>query len=388
MRKTGLKDGQAIERNIFARVATDGRVTAFQVKIRIRGTDSTINERFESLDEARSYRDSLRADLALEPYKERVLRAREEVRRRERISAILLDDALTLYLERVVPTKKSAYTQRYMIGRLRQHSIKKLPLVSVTDRALQDLANWLSDGVERSTVAKYLALLSAVFKWAKDAYQEPRLSNPVADLPAAMRCTASAERDRRLFPGEEAYLREALSQSSNSELVPAFDLALETGARLSELLNMKRQDVDLANRVATVRETKNGDDRQLLLSPAAIRVLQDLLARPVQQIDGGVFRLRRVNLSQRWTEAKKRARLAYEHDCEAAGREADPHFFADLRWHDLRHDAISRAAELGWSEVQLMLFSGHREPRMVLRYVQYRQRTALALQFPDRARTA
>lgn len=40
----------------------------------------------------------------------------------------------------------------------------------------------------------------------------------------------------------------------------------------------------------------------------------------------------------------------------------------DLRFHDLRHEAISRFAELGLSTVELAAISGHRDTRMLMRY--------------------
>jgi integrase len=40
----------------------------------------------------------------------------------------------------------------------------------------------------------------------------------------------------------------------------------------------------------------------------------------------------------------------------------------DLHFHDLRHEAISRFFEMGLSMPEVALISGHRDPRMLLRY--------------------
>jgi len=385
VKKAKFKDGQAVEKNIFVRVAADGRVTSFQVKIKVPGSEAAIVEKFEHLAEARSYRDSLRADMALEPYKDRVLRARVEAEKLKKVSHVLLLDALERYKAEVAPKRKTAKNQLYMLDVLIGMPAARRPLISLGADALEDVAERLRGrDVSASTVGKYLGLISAVYKWARVAYRYPTMANPVALLPPAVRSTATRERDRRLLPGEEALLRDALTQSRTAELVPMFNLALETGARMSELLQLRRQDVDLGQALARVRDTKNGEDRELLLSPLAVDELRALLGRPVQNIDGRVFSLSKVNLSQRWGEAKRRARQSYLDQCRLAGRQADARLFSDLRWHDLRHEAISRVAELGWSEVQLMVFSGHKEPRMVMRYVQFRQRTALARMLPDR----
>ena len=43
-----------------------------------------------------------------------------------------------------------------------------------------------------------------------------------------------------------------------------------------------------------------------------------------------------------------------------------------LRFHDLRHEAISRLFERGLSVAEVALISGHKDPRMLFRYVQLR----------------
>jgi integrase len=40
----------------------------------------------------------------------------------------------------------------------------------------------------------------------------------------------------------------------------------------------------------------------------------------------------------------------------------------DLRFHDLRHEAISRFFEMGLSVPEVALISGHRDYRMLQRY--------------------
>ena len=40
-----------------------------------------------------------------------------------------------------------------------------------------------------------------------------------------------------------------------------------------------------------------------------------------------------------------------------------------LRWHDFRHEAISRLAEKGFTIPQMMVVSGHRDQRCLIRYV-------------------
>lgn len=40
----------------------------------------------------------------------------------------------------------------------------------------------------------------------------------------------------------------------------------------------------------------------------------------------------------------------------------------DLRFHDMRHEAVSRFFEAGLSLPEVALISGHRDPKMLMRY--------------------
>ena len=45
---------------------------------------------------------------------------------------------------------------------------------------------------------------------------------------------------------------------------------------------------------------------------------------------------------------------------------------SELRFHDLRHEAISRFFELGLNMPEVAVISGHRDPRMLFRYTHLR----------------
>lgn len=44
----------------------------------------------------------------------------------------------------------------------------------------------------------------------------------------------------------------------------------------------------------------------------------------------------------------------------------------DLHWHDLRHEACSRLAELGWTIQQIQMVSGHKTLQSLQRYMHIR----------------
>ncbi len=46
--------------------------------------------------------------------------------------------------------------------------------------------------------------------------------------------------------------------------------------------------------------------------------------------------------------------------------------FSDFRFHDLRHESISRFFELGLNISEVAVIAGHKDPRMLFRYTHLR----------------
>ena len=54
-----------------------------------------------------------------------------------------------------------------------------------------------------------------------------------------------------------------------------FKIAIETGMRRSKILNLTWNDINLETRIASLYDTKNGDDRHIPLTKTAIKLLSD-----------------------------------------------------------------------------------------------------------------
>lgn len=184
-------------------------------------------------------------------------------------------------------------------------------------------------------------------------------------------------RKRRLSADEERYLLAALDDPGDSVKVAEGDrrnewtpkiarFAIETAMRQGEILALDWRHVDLERRVAFIKETKNGEDREVPLSPAAIALLKG---------DGKVDRLRKGKvfpttasaLKQSFSRAVRRGQRNYLEDCRAADTEPSQGFLEDLTFHDLRHEATSRLAER-LQVHELAKVTGHKDTRMLMRY--------------------
>ena len=99
------------------------------------------------------------------------------------------------------------------------------------------------------------------------------------------------------------------------------------------------------NRFAFLHDTKNGEDRKVPLTKRCVRLLQK-----VPQSHKKVFPINANCLRLAWGRAHSKADVK------------------DLRFHDLRHEAISRFFEMGMSVPEVALISGHKYVRQLLRY--------------------
>lgn len=162
------------------------------------------------------------------------------------------------------------------------------------------------------------------------------------------------ERDVRLTPDQRSRLMKECYAARNDWLGPMVELGFGTGARRGNLLRLRWSDVDLQNSTALLRGIKNSRNpdkiinHQIGLTPRAVEVLLTLSRHDerIFPITGNCFRLA-------FNRARKRANV--EH----------------FRFHDTRHERTSSLFEAGWSMVQVMAQTGHRDPKSVKRYANF-----------------
>lgn len=280
----------------------------------------------------------------------------------------LLHELIERYRRDVLPTKRGAHfstSLRVLDDRLGRYS-----LAAITSRVVADFRDArLHARLSPSTVKQEVNLLSRIIDLAG---QEWGVSVPTNVCKMVSRPKENNARERRLEDGEEAYLLAACTQP----LAALARLALETAARLGELLSLRWQDVDLDKRVAIIRGidgrgTKNSDPlRALPLSSAAVAVLEGL-----PRTGDRVFHHWRASdsVNKTWKRAIERARTAYVLKCKHAGEAPREGFLEGLRFHDLRHEATSRLFERGvFDSMEVASITGHKTLTMLKRYTHLR----------------
>lgn len=192
-----------------------------------------------------------------------------------------------------------------------------------------------------ATANRYRALISLTYRLAIRGGKVKE--NPARSVQHRLEDNA---RIRFLSVDEEAALREAI-EAKRPEHLPEFDLALNTGLRLSEQYGVTWSDVSIAHRVLTIPRSKNGSTRHVPLNQAALRALEELRERT-----GGVgFVCGGAPGSRRWFEpALADAKIA------------------DFSWHCLRHTFASRLVMAGVDLRTVQELLGHKTIAMTVRY--------------------
>ena len=209
-----------------------------------------------------------------------------------------------------------------------------------------ELKKLISSGKQPPTANRYKSALGSLFTYLANEYDIEH--NPTRNI---KQFTENNGRTRFLTEGELLRLFNASKQSGWDRLYLLVLMAVSTGARRTELLTLEWSDIDFKARTAKLKQTKNGEQRILTLTPV---VVTELMKH--RGIDGyifphfsnmkGYFR----NFDCYWQEALTEAEIT------------------NFRFHDLRHTCASMLAMNGASLLEIAEVLGHKSITMTQRY--------------------
>ncbi|QNM96422.1 tyrosine-type recombinase/integrase [Chitinimonas koreensis] len=260
------------------------------------------------------------------------------------------------------------------LGRTKRHVLDMLLGFDIARRVATELvpADLLSHCRERAesgagpaTVAHDVSYLHGVLSYAKRMWGLP-LGNVLelyADTTIELKRLGligrSRRRDRRPTSIEIGKILEGLRkrQTGPNAFIPhdvIFEFAIYSCMRISEVTALRWDDLDRDKRCVLARERKDPNNKKLndqvvpLLGPA-----WDIVASlPVT--DDRIF-----------PYDPRSVTAAYQQIRTEAG-------IVDLRFHDMRHEGISRLFELGYSIEQVAMVSGHKDWKSLKRYTNLR----------------
>lgn len=324
---------------ITPRIKADG-TTSYKAQVRIRRGGKVIHQETETFDRrqaASAWAKKRETELAKPG-------AIEEAKSDDPMLADIIDRYLNEAQRELGKSKRNALLmiKNGKLGEMRGSAITSNTLVQ-----------WgISIGRAPVTVSGYFSHLKTIFKIARPAWGYPLSKATIMealDVLSELGITGTSDsRDRRPTLDELSRIIEYIrtKRMANPALFP-YDLiilfAVFSARRRSEIARMKWTDIDQAGSRLLVFDMKDpkkkiGNHIWVDLTPEAVRIAR---AAP-RTHDELIFPCSVAAISGEFEEA-----------CEKL--EID-----DLRFHDLRHEGVSRLFELGMSIPAVAMMSGHK----------------------------
>ena len=211
--------------------------------------------------------------------------------------------------------------------------------------------------MSKNQVRLELALLSHMFTVAIREWNVGLTVNPVKSI---WRPKEKKKSDIRLHPRMEETLLQGCKNFPNPKLYWIVGLALETAMRKSEIQYLTQGQVHLNKGIIHLPETKNGDARSIPLTPFATQILQGAINASKMKFDTDL-----VFWGNSFDENGRRKPYQFDEAWSKVRKELDMMWF---NFHRLRHEAISRMIEKGFSDQEVAAISGHKCMDMVAHY--------------------
>lgn len=330
--------------NIEKRETPDGKVT-FRVKVRLRGYPVQ-SATFDRLTDAKKWAQDTESDI----------RNRRHFKYAE-AKKHTVNDLIDRYMERMKKRNPARYAgilghMEWWKAELGHCLLVDLNKAVIAEKLEKLAATPKPNGKPRApgTVNRYADSLSGAISVAVNEWEwmQDHPMRRVRKMPEPR------GRVRFLSDDERKALLTACKNSETKHLYMLVILALSTGARRGEIMNLRWPDIDFERSVITLHETKNGERRLLPLTGHALALLREY-AKGKEGQKGLVFvssadPKKPFEFRTAWETALKRSKVK------------------DFRFHDLRHSAASYLAMNGATPAEIAEVLGHKTLQMVKRY--------------------
>jgi len=169
----------------------------------------------------------------------------------------------------------------------------------------------------------------------------------------------------RMFPRVQSQKERILNPKEEKELLKhcpehlrqIIKVALNTGLRLGEILNLKWNDIEKEKSYLIVEKSKSGRSRTVPLNDKVCKLFQSLPEKNTYIFYNPRTGTRYDNVSSSFSTARRKSGLE------------------DLRFHDLRHTFASRLIEKGVDIITVKELLGHSDVGITQRYTHSRDET-------------
>jgi integrase len=278
----------------------------------------------------------------------------------ERKNDAKLADVIDRYVRE--SEREMGRTKAQVLAKIKEYEIADLHCSEIKSQQVVQFAKSLN--VQPQTRANYLSHLAAIFRVARPLWGYPLDLQQIDDAMVAMRklgtISKGNSRSRRPTLEELDQLMTHFEQVENhrprsAPMVKIIAFAIFSTRRQEETTRIAWADYDKAAGRVWVRDMKNPGDKKgnhvlCELPPEAVEIIESM-----PRTDAAIFPYSTDAISAAFTRACKQLEID------------------DLRFHDLRHEGVSRLFELGKTIPQAAAVSGHRSWTSLQRYTHLHQ---------------
>lgn len=261
------------------------------------------------------------------------------------------------YLPYIQQHKRSWYTDATL---LRTHALPRWgqqPISALRRADLDALIQSLLADHKPASINRLVVVLRHLFNLAR-AWEIPGVqANPTQGIGLLRE---NNQRDRYLTHADLQRLFTEIDRRPNPMLRPIITMLVLTGARRSEVLQARWEQIDLKRRLWRIPEPKSGRTRYVPISETLSKMLERLGTQDSPWLfpnprTGRPFR----NINDTWATLRRRAGLP------------------EVRIHDLRHSYASFLINAGHSLYEVQKLLGHSQIKTTQRYAHLSQERLL-----------
>jgi integrase len=216
------------------------------------------------------------------------------------------------------------------------------------------------EGAQGQTIAGDLSLLSSVLRYC---YEDKHL-NVDPDLADKARISLQSSHKMRIKSREVECVPTqpeldaiigvfATKKRQKIDMPQVIQFGLHTSMRQSEICGIRIEDLDRENKTVIIRDRKHpeekiGNDETVPLLPSAWQIVENVIG---SRKSGCIFPYNPKSVCTAFSRARAKAGVS-----------------RPVRFHDLRHKAITEFFGMGLNVPQVALMSGHRDWKTLKRY--------------------
>jgi len=230
--------------------------------------------------------------------------------------------------------------------RLWLKSLGDIAIKEIKSRSISHSLSALPSHLSNASINRHKAAISGVLTYGcRQGYIKTNLAKLVPYL------EENNARIRFLSNNERKRLYGACRASKWTKLYLLVLMAITTGARKGELMNLRWSDIDLDRQTAYVKTTKNGQPKVMPLTNDVVTELNTFSDKETEFIFNSELKPDRpMCFTKQWKKALKLAEID------------------DFRFHDLRHTCASYLAQNGASLLEIAEVLNHKQIQVTKRY--------------------